>query len=171
MKLWTREKGEPLAKELGVFAGNIGYGSHLKEYTEEEIGEKVRAFLEKYVLRCSYSWMYEDDDRDDGPSRGSGVAYQEISPERVIVEEGKVLGVSLIQIEYAHMSSSFRYIIRALYECEAPEASVHFEGCHCGSHTTEEGDARYSLHLRCEIPEGAKRYGAHDDFLGEPHMY
>ena len=45
MKLWTREKGEPLAKELGAFAGNIGYGSHLKENTEEEIGEKVRAFL------------------------------------------------------------------------------------------------------------------------------
>ena len=31
--------------------------------------------------------------------------------------------------------------------------------------------AAYGTMKDVEIPEGAKRYGAHDDFLGEPHMY
>ncbi len=144
-------------------------GKLLPLAVDEELGRRIRAALDEWVVRMSYTVTYEDEDGDE-PTVSDDIRYKDIREEHIVVVNGTPVGVLLKEIVYYHNSNSTDTHLYVLYFRDAPDHDLMLEGARSGRNYVE-GTCFYSLRRRDEIPNGAKRETANSEFFPVPKVY
>jgi len=135
----------------------------------EELAPRIRAALDEWVVRMSYTVTYEDEDGDEHTA-SDDIRYKDIRDEHIVLYEGVPVGVLLEEIVYYHNSNVTDTNLYVLYFRDAPDHDLMLEGARSGRNYVE-GTCYFSLRRRDEIPNGAKRETANSEFFPVPKVY
>lgn len=159
-------------KEMGLSSNRRTNVLTYEEYSDDSGAPE---WVEDYVCRIDYKWTSEDDDYDTCNS-GSGTKYKELDLDNIVVCDCEVVGIMLVQTVHYHMSNSTTLNGGILFFDKADKEKgekwndyVTFSGSHCGSHTTDSGEATFYLVKRSQVPEGEEIHSS-TYHLSEPEV-
>ncbi len=144
-------------------------GKLLPLAVDEELGRRIRAALDEWVVRMSYTVTYEDEDGGE-PTVSDDIRYKEIREEHIVVANGEPVGVLLEEIVYHHNSNVTDTNLYVLYFRDAPDHDLMLEGARIGNRSVE-GYCFFSLRRRGEVRPGTKIDTANTECFPVPKVY
>ena len=110
------------------------------EYSESEV-EEFKKSIEGYILKDEYRWVYENDYEEDS---GSSTDYHEITPGKMLICNGKVVGVIFVTEHHEHaMSNCCHYDFDAVFFDKPNEAEGEWWQDYCRIYDYRLGNSTY----------------------------
>ena len=141
----------------------------LNAEVNEALESKIRAALDEWVVRMSYTVTYDDDDGEE-PTVVDDIRYKEIRKEHIVVADGEPVGVLLEEIVYHHNSNVTDTNLYVLYFRDAPDRDLMLEGARIGNRSVE-GYCFFSLRRRSERRPGTGIDTANTECFPVPKVY